>query len=216
VYVRATTFHAHPSFIDVGITHISDVVMPALTDMPGSAGMSLIVDRDSGRCIASSSWEDEDSLRAGEAEAIGLRQRAAAIMHSEVTVTRWELGALHRAHRSARGAGVRVTWLKAPPAHIEALIDEYKLTTMHALRELPDFASTSLLVDRATARAVSSTVFDTMDALRRNREETAIASMAGIADVGAQVTDTGEFELAIAHLHAPEMALSSGRRTLTS
>ena len=57
MYARSTTIQAQPLSVDIGIAHVRDVVMPALGEMDGYVGMSLLVDRQSGTCIATSSWE---------------------------------------------------------------------------------------------------------------------------------------------------------------
>lgn len=57
VYARSTTIQAQSECIDTGIAHVRDVVMPALQGMDGCIGVSLLVDRQSGRCIATSAWE---------------------------------------------------------------------------------------------------------------------------------------------------------------
>ena len=61
MYARSTTFLARVSSIDEGIAHIRDEVLPALTGMEGCIGLSLLVDRDSGRCIATSVQEPTSS-----------------------------------------------------------------------------------------------------------------------------------------------------------
>lgn len=37
--------------------------MPALEEMDGYIGLSMLVDRESGRCIATSAWETEEAQR---------------------------------------------------------------------------------------------------------------------------------------------------------
>ena len=56
VYARSTTIQAQPSSIDDGIAFVRSEVMPALTAMDGYIGLSLLVDRESGQCIATSAW----------------------------------------------------------------------------------------------------------------------------------------------------------------
>ena len=65
MYARSTTVQAKRESIDAGIAHIRDEVLPALQRMDGCVGLSLLVDRDSGRCIATSSWESKAAMRAG-------------------------------------------------------------------------------------------------------------------------------------------------------
>ena len=206
VYARSTTIHAHPSFIDVGIVHIRDTVMPALAGIEGCAGLSLLVDHGSGRCIATSSWMDEDSLRASEGQVSQLRDAAAGVFHATMTVAQWEIAVVHRDHRSHRGAGVRVTWLEVEPGHQDRAVDVYKTESVPAMAELSGFCSASLLVDPATGRAVSSVTFDTAQAMSGSRDKSETIRTSGIRQSGARLLEVAEFELAIAHLHVPEMA----------
>lgn len=206
MFARSFTIHAHPSFIDEGITHVRDVVMPTFADMDGCAGLSMLVDRDAGRCIVTSSWLDEDTLRASEAPAQSLRDNATEVFHATADTSRWEIAALRRDHRAHRRAGVRATWLRGHPAAMERMIDTCKLVLMPALADLDGFCSASLMVDRASGRAVSSVSFDSRAAMLASREtERDMWTRIG-NDAGAEVLDVGEFDLAIAHLNVPEMA----------
>lgn len=206
MYARSTTISAHPSYIDAGIKHMSDVVMPALADHEGCAGLSLLVDRDGGRCIATSSWLDEDTLRASEAPVNALREQAATIFHGAVAVARWEIAALHRDHRSARGACVRVTWLRIEPGHMSHAVDVVKLVALPAMDEMDGFCSASMMIDNAAGRAVLSVTFDSRAALERDRNTIDERRAATIREMGATMLDTCDFDLAIAHLNVPEMA----------
>lgn len=206
VYARSTTIHAHPSYIDAGIKHVRDTVMPALTDIEGCMGMSLLIDRDSGRCIATSSWRDEESLRASEGPVRDLRDAAAEIFHGTTEVSRWEIAVMHRDHHAERGAYCRVTWVKTEPSDMDRGVDLWKMAALPKMEELPGFCSASLMFDRAAGRGVSSLTFDSREAMEGNRERLDAIRVETAREAGAEVLDTCEFELAIAHLHVPEMA----------
>ena len=64
MYARTTTVLAKRESIDAGIAHIRDAALPALQRMDGFIGLSLLVDRVSGRCVATSSWESKAAMRA--------------------------------------------------------------------------------------------------------------------------------------------------------
>lgn len=206
MYARSATYYAHPSFIDEGITHIRDVVMPTLADMEGCAGLSMLVDRDAGRCIVTSSWLDDDTMRASEGTAQQLRDHATEIFHATCDVSRWEIAAVRRGHRSHRRAAVRATWLRTDPSGLDRLVDTYKLALMPEMESLDGFCSTSLMVDRPSGRAVCSVNFDDRAAMLGSREAEQAIWAKAVNDIGLELLEVGEFDLAIAHLNAPEMA----------
>jgi hypothetical protein len=74
------------------------------------------------------------------------------------------------------------------------------------IEELDGFCSASMLIDRATGMAVGTVAFDSREALEASR--TAAEGIRGAAskEIGAQILDVHEYELALAHLHVPEMA----------
>ena len=205
VYARSTTIEAQPSSIDAGIVHVRDVVMPALEKVDGCLGMSLLVDRDSGRCIATSSWETQEAMHAGAERIRPVRDQAAETFGGSPTVDEWEIAVLHRDHPSRPGAGVRATWLVMRPDQFDRAIEFYRESVLPAIEELEGFCSASLMIDRTSWRAVSSSTFDSLDAMERNSDQARSLRTARLRDLGADQHDVGEFELAIAHLRVPEL-----------
>ena len=204
MHARTTNIQAQPSCIDDGISCVRDEVMPALQAMDGFVGLSLLVDRESGRCIAASAWETEDAERAS-AEQIGpLRDRAAQAFGGTATAEAWEIGIMHRDHESSNGACARVTWIKVPPDQAKRAMAFYKSDVLPSLENLEGFCSASFLMNR-TGRAVSTATFDSRDAMEQNREQARELRNARSREMGADVLDVCEFELAIAHLRVPEM-----------
>lgn len=205
MYARSTTFMARPESIDAGVEHVSERVMPVIQQMDGCIGLSMLVDRESGRCIATSAWRTEETMRASDADLQPIREQLGEIMGGSPEVQEWEIAVLHRDHRSQAGACVRVTWVKVDPANMDRAIDVYKLASLPRAEELMGFCSASLLVDRASGRAVSSVTYDSMQAMEESREAAASMRSAASKDAGAEVLDVCEFELALAHLRVPEL-----------
>jgi len=205
VYARSTTIMARPESIDAGIAQVQDEVMPMLMELDGCIGLSMLADRESGRCIATSAWRSEEAMRATDEALRAVRERIADSMGGSPQVEEWEIAVLHRDHRSVAGACVRATWVKVDPANLERAIDVYRLASLPRLEDLAGFCSASLLVDRTSGRAVSSVTYDSQEAMDGSREAAASMRSATTKDAGAEVLDVCEFELAIAHLRVPEL-----------
>jgi quinol monooxygenase YgiN len=205
MYARSTTIQGQPSSIDAGIAHTRDNVMPALEGIDGCVGLSLLVDRTSGRCIVTSSWESEEAMRASEDAVRPIRDRAVELLGGSREVEEWEIAAMHREHRAGEGACVRATWVKVDPDQLDRGIDFYKMTILPALEDLEGFCSASLLVDRASGRGVAVANFDNAEALERNKGALDTIKATGSQEANAEVLDQCDFELAVAHLRVPEM-----------
>ncbi|MDA3638109.1 hypothetical protein [Mycobacterium xenopi] len=205
MYARSTTIEAQPSLIDTGIAHVRDVVMPRLVEIDGCVGMSLLVDRESGRCIATSAWQTREAMHASAEQVRPVRDRAAQAFGGSPTVDEWEIAVLHRDHRSGPGACVRATWLKVRPDQFDRAIAFYRESVLPDIEKLEGFCSASLMLDRTSWRAVASSTFDSMEAMQRNRDQARSIRTNGLRDLGADQLDVGEFELAIAQLRVPEL-----------
>jgi hypothetical protein len=206
VHARSTTFDARPECLDAGIVMFRDEVMPVLQAMTGCVGMSLLADRESGRCIATTAWDDVEAMHSSADQVRPLRAKAAKALGAATSVDEWQIAALHRDHRSKDGACVRATWLKARPDRFDQAVEFYKATVLPEIEQLEGFCSTSLLSDRTTGRAVVSTTYDSQDAMERSRDAARSLRTALLRDLGADQLDVGEFELTLAHLRVPEMA----------
>jgi hypothetical protein len=134
-----------------------------------------------------------------------IRNQAAEAFGGPAVVEGWEIAGLHRDHESGEGACVRVTWVKFVPNQVDQSIAFYKTSVLPVMQSLEGFCSASLLINRSSGRAVSSGTFDNQAAMERNREP-ATKLRNRTRELGADVLDLGEFELAIAHLRIPEMS----------
>ncbi|QNN52369.1 antibiotic biosynthesis monooxygenase [Nocardioides mesophilus] len=206
MYARTITIDARPESVEAGITHTREVALPAVTSIPGCLGMSMVADREGGRCIATSAWESEEAMHAADTPAQSIRERAAEVFGATPVVEEWEMAVMHRSRPAPEGAWVRSTWVTGDPADLERSIDVYRHTTVPTAEGFEGFCSASLMVNRATGRAISTVTYESREALERTRQSAGDLRSATVAESGATVQDVREFELVLAHLHVPEMA----------
>jgi quinol monooxygenase YgiN len=206
MYARTTTIHGDPARVDDGIAHVRDQVMPAVMDMDGCVGLSMLADRGSGRCIVTTAWADEQAMRASAEGVKAMREQAREILGGEMEVHDWEIAVMHRRHEAPEGACTRVIWSHADTGHVDRVLDAYRMTMVPQLDELPGFCSVSLLIDRETGRAASAVTFDDRASMEASREDAMRMRDTFVSAMEVTITDLAEFDLVLAHLRVPEMA----------
>ncbi len=206
MYARTTTMQADPARIDAGIAHVRDQVFPAVTAMGGCIGMSMLVDRGSGRCIATTAWESESALRDSAELVRPLRDGAEqALGSSSSDVDTWEVAVVHRDHAMPDAAWSRVAWMSSAPETAERAIDIFKMAVLPKLQELNGFCSASLMISRETGRTAGTFIYDSREQLEETREAAGRLREAASRERGATIDDVAEMEVAFAHLHVPEL-----------
>jgi heme-degrading monooxygenase HmoA len=207
MYVRTSELRGDPAKVDDGLRLVREEIYPAVTAMDGCKGMSLLVDRETGRCVATTAWESEEAMR-GSADAVRpLRDRAEqALGASGSEIHQWEVAVVHRDHAAPDGACARLTWVSGDPSTMERAIDTYRMALLPRIQELDGFCSASLMVDREAGRVVGTAAFDSREALEASREAAAGIREVVVSELGAMIDDVEEMEIAFAHLHVPEMA----------
>jgi heme-degrading monooxygenase HmoA len=204
MYARSTTIQGDPQYLDDGMMYVHDEVMPAVTQMDGCVGISMLADRGSGRCIVTTSWADEMAMR-GSAEGVRtLRERAADIFHGNAEVAEWEIAVLHRMHASGDGACTRVMWTRGDPGNLDRMIDSFRMSVLPRLEELTGFCSVSLMVDRTSGRCATATTYDTRDAMAQALAPVTAMREEFTTATGMEITEVLEFDLVLAHLRVPE------------
>jgi hypothetical protein len=205
MYARSTSIKGDPARIDEGIRYVRDEVMPAVTGLDGCMGLSMLVNRETGRGIATTSWTSEDAMRATEGQVSALRTRGAEVMGGDLEVREWEIAVMHREHEAREGSWCRVTWLSCPPADIESTLDFFRDTVMARLEEVDGFCSASMMVDRATGQCCGTARFETREDLEATREMAQGMREQRSRESAVEFGDIEEFELVIAHLRVPEL-----------
>jgi hypothetical protein len=204
MYARSTTIQGDPTRIDTLIAFVRDEVMPMITAIDGNVGLSMLVDRETGRCIATSSWETEEARSASFEALAGSRARGAEILGGGVQTDDWEIAVMHREHRVMSDSCCRVTWAQYDAADIDRGMNFFRDTVLPFVEGMDGFGSASLMIDRASGSAVGTVVFDSRAALEASREAAAQMRDRSTQSTGTRFRDVAEFELALAHLRVPE------------
>jgi quinol monooxygenase YgiN len=204
MYARSTSITGSPENIDDGIAYVCDEVMPAVTEMRGCVGLSMLTDRGTGRCVVTSSWQDAEAMRATTDRVRGLRERAAEVLGGPAEVQEWEIAVMHRRSEAPSGACTRVTWWRADPAGLDRVLDAYRSTMVPRMEDYPGFCSVSLMIDRGSGRAASAVTFEDRDDMDRGRVHARATRDDFARSMRVEVTDAAEFDLVLAHLRVPE------------
>ena len=207
MFVRTTEVQADPAKVDDGIAVVRDEIFPAVSGMDGCVGMSLLVNRDSGRCVATTAWQSEDAMRTSAEKVMSLRNRAEQSLGSRGSeVHQWEVAVVHRDHAVPQGACARLTWLSGDPAKADQMMDTYRMAVVPRLEAMEGFCSASMMMDREAGRAVGTVVFDSRHAMEASRNDAQSIRERVAGELGASIDRVDEMEMVFAHLHVPEMA----------
>jgi hypothetical protein len=203
MFARSTTITGDPAAVGAAIDYVRDEVMPSIMQLDGCLGLSLVVDRDSGRCVATSSWTTPSAMTRSDDELAPQRAHAGRILGGGVLVEEWAVALMHRDHASMDGACCRITWAKT--SDVGAMVEGFRTTMLPSIEKAERFCSTSMFVDRSHGRVCGTVTFDSRRALTatRDRARENRALLESTADVVFE--EVGEFELVLAHLRVPEL-----------
>ncbi|MFP5372734.1 MAG: antibiotic biosynthesis monooxygenase, partial [Actinomycetes bacterium] len=139
MYARSTTVRGDPGKVDDAIAYVRDEVMPAVQAMSGCVGLSMLCDRNAGRCIVTTAWADDTAMHATEEAVRPMRDRVREVFGGDVEVNEWEIALLHRMHEAPDGACTRVTWTRGDPADMDRITDTFRMALLPRLEDLDGF-----------------------------------------------------------------------------
>src|SRR3954453_22050435 len=126
MHARSTTFRGDPGAIADGIAHVQDEVLPAVRQMDGCIGLSMLVDRHTGRCIVTTSWDDAEAMHRSAEAFRGIRETTTSTVRGvegETEVVEWQIGVLHRVRSAPPGAAARMISTRGPLGQTDRTIE---------------------------------------------------------------------------------------------
>jgi hypothetical protein len=195
-HARLSLVTTDPARLADAVSYIELEARPVVERTPGNRGLSLVVDDELGVAAVTSYWVSGDAMRASERSIAPMREEVVRRGAGTVTVERYQVASTHRLGRPAAGAGVRLTDLEIDLRRVDDAVAAYEDTALPWLSECTGFTSASLLVHRATGRALDETVWEDADALAGSRSTAAAVRADAVAASDALVRGLAERRLA--------------------
>ncbi len=199
MYARSITIEGSPESVDARIEFVEQELRAALADVPGWRGFSLLVNRETGRAITTTSWETEADMHASSDHLAPLWERTRAEFGSSLKVEEWEVALMHRVQR---GTWCRVAWFRA--FDLDQARADMRSSVVPMAGTLEGFAGASLLVDKSGQRGCSTTSWASREASDAASADRAELRERAYVENSMEVLESDEFELVIAELGLPE------------
>jgi len=165
MHARVTVVQGPPGGLEKGQALFERTMVPALRELPGFAGVVLLVDRESGRGSSISTWDSEEAMRGADAtiEAVRAGNRAEmAELGIEVVETEfYELTMLARDQPPVAGACVRAISGQGRADSTDAQRDLIRERALPVFRAQKGFRAAISGVNRENARFFASSAWDT-------------------------------------------------------
>src|SRR5437660_6920047 len=124
MFARVTWFQSSPDAVDAATSAYQQTGAPALASMPGNVGTAILIDGATGAGAAVSYWDSQESLRASEEGAEGLRGKVAASGAMTVgEIDRFDIIIQERRAPAAANTAVRLNDLRVAPDKIDRVAD---------------------------------------------------------------------------------------------
>jgi quinol monooxygenase YgiN len=190
--------------MDDGIRYVHDKVMPAVQQMDGCVGISMLADRETGRCIITTAWADVEAMRNSAEGVRSIRDRAGEILGGQPEVNEWEIAVLHRMHETHDGACARVIWAEGDPGQLDRMLDTFRTGLIPRMEDLPGFCSVSMMVDRQSGRTATAVTYDSRESMDRAQEQGRAMRDEFSMQMNSRITEVAAFDMVLAHLRVPE------------
>lgn len=203
MYVRTLYATGDPAKLDAAVDATASEGRALVSEQAGFRGMGLFVDRELGKLLTATWWEDENSRDTSDELLRERRAEQLAPFAQTVAVDNWEAAVARPPRSVGPGAWFRLARLDFDPAGTDALAEVFRDMALPRLEALPGFEGGSLLVDRARGRASVGVVWSDRDALAASRA--GVAAIRGEATAKAHVITRSveEFEVVYAGVAPP-------------
>jgi quinol monooxygenase YgiN len=190
-------FTGDPLRLDDSIKYIESALRPLVESQPGSLGISLHANPELGLAVLETFWRNGDYLRDSEYVIGDSCSEAARRAAGTVTVEHYAVPVFERDRPMIPGAGVRLTRMDVAPSSVDDAIEVFGDTETPWLAEEAGCSSVLYLVDRASGRSISETVWRDAAALAGSRSAAAAERVRAAETAGCVIRALQECTLVV-------------------
>ena len=180
-------------------------VRPDVENRPGSLGMSLYANPETGVAVLESLWATEELLQQNEnrgwpdfRDVLRAATGTISVERYRVPVFEWEWeGPL------PPGAGLRLTRADIEPSKADDAIEAYGDTVVPVLAETEGFCGSLLLAGHGTGRLISETIWNSPQALAASRSAAAAVRVDMAESAGCVIQAVDEYGLVFSSARKP-------------
>lgn len=202
---RSTTVEADPGKVEQGIAFVRDRVRPVVDSLPGSRGLGMWVNRETGQVLVHGAWEDRAALDASASQIAEFRAEAARLMGARnVRVEIVEPVVVWQDAADQPGYWARIVETTVPVRRVEEGISSFQDEGLPTIRQFPGVNTCVLLVNRETGRSVVSVTYRSKQEMEDAREPANALRSKMLERMGASPPVIWELETTIVGIRPPE------------
>jgi hypothetical protein len=202
---RAVVAQGSPAKVDEVVAYVRDRVQPLVDSLPGSHGLSMFVNRETGMIVVNSVWADEASLAGSDGQLEASRAEAMELLEApEVQIHLIEPAVIYQNEPDRPGFWARAAEIQHAPERMESAILGFRDVALPAMRErFAGINTVALLVNRNTGYCVVNVTYTSREAMEASREEAERMRAENLRGSGAEILAVHELEVAIVGIRPP-------------
>ena len=201
---RVNLLEADRNKIDEGIAFIRDRVQPLVDSLPGSRGLGMWVNRETGDVVVNTVWEDRAALEASESQVTGVRAEAARVFGAKtVRVELAEPAVVWQATADQTGYWSRAVEMDVPADRIEEAITLFRDDMLSKVQQIPGVNTVVYSANRDTGHTMLNVTYRSKAELDAGRERGNTLRASVVTRLGAGEPTVRELETTIVGIRGP-------------
>lgn len=201
---RVNILAADPGKIEDGIAFVRERVLPLVDSLPGSRGLGMWVNRETGDVVVNTVWDDRAAMDASESRVTDLRAEAANVLGAKaVRVELAEPVVVWQAAADQPGYWARAVEMDVPTDRVEQAIAFFRDEMLSRVQQIPGVNTIVYSANRETGHTMLNVTYRSKAELDAGRE-TGNRMRAIVVDrLGAGEPTVREMETTIVGIRGP-------------